>query len=128
MRPTIGTLAPDRTSRGRKGRRTDVAPILSFLADTLARWGAAMQRPLHPPAPLPPPFSVYAYEEEIKANLRRIEEAKRAAAEPALLPSTDYRTSPRPASVVTLHHGWTGGGAALPWLCGSGPADTSHPR
>lgn len=72
--------------------------LAAFLADTLVRWGAAMQRPLHPPTRLPPPFSVYAYEEEIRANLRRIEEAKRAVAEPALLPSTDYRTNPRPAA------------------------------
>ena len=50
-----------------------MAPILSFLADTLARWGAAMQRPLHPPAPLPPPFSTMVDDE--------VEEAWRAAAE-----------------------------------------------
>ncbi len=69
---------------------------MSFLTDILSRWVATMQRPIHPPAPVPL-FSVYAYEEQIRANLRRAEEAKRAAEEPTLLPSTDYRTNPRPA-------------------------------
>ena len=93
---------------------------------TLAALLARLSAPSTPDAPLP-------REAREMADAPRDRAAERAArdyeeARAALLPSTDYRTNPRPAPVVTLHHGWTGGGAALPWLCGSGPADTSHPR
>lgn len=69
--------------------------ILAFLADTLTRWGAAMQRPLHPPAPIHDAPRDWA-------GWRLDVDRAVAAAEPALLPSTDYRTNPRPSQVATV--------------------------
>lgn len=73
----------------------------AFLADTLARWGAMMQRPLHEPVPVPAaPSRDFAtmIDDEVE-EARRAEDA--SAAEP-LLPSTDYRTNPRPSQVATV--------------------------
>lgn len=67
----------------------------AFLADTLARWGAMMQRPLHEPTPVPPAPRDWA-------GWRLDVDRAIAAAEPALLPSTDYRTNPRPVQVPVV--------------------------
>ncbi len=87
--------------------------LAAFLADTLARWGAMMQRPLHEPVPVPPLSDLMRRHREmveaIEAPLNR--EAERAARDyedekrvrsAALLPSTDYRTNPRPSQVATV--------------------------
>lgn len=63
----------------------------AFLADTLARWGAMMQRPLHAPVAVPAAPTREAWRLAVDRTV--------AAAEPPLLPSTDYRTNPRPVQV-----------------------------
>ncbi len=80
----------------------------AFLIDTLARWGAMMQRPLHEPAdPLRMPLLCAPLRDWSAFTEARIQERERqamavAAAEPALLPSTDYRTNPRPMQVPVV--------------------------
>lgn len=100
-----------------------MANVFALLTSTLSRL-AAPSPTLDAPLPREAREMADAPRDRAAERAARDYEESRAA----LLPSTGYRTNPRPASVVTLHHGWTGGGAALPWLCGSGPADTSHPR
>ena len=54
-----------------------------------------MQRPLHEPAPVPAALRDWA-------GWRLDTDRAIAAAEPALLPSTDYRTNPRPVQVPVV--------------------------
>ena len=75
----------------------------AFLADTLARWGAMMRRPIHEPVPVAPRAwetadESFAWHEEFA----RTRSAPRASEDPPLLPSTDYRTNPRPSQVATV--------------------------
>ncbi len=74
--------------------------VLAFLHDTLARWAAAVRRPLHEPAPVPPlPEDFVAMIDDEVEDARR--QADALATEP-LLPSTDYRTNPRPAQAPII--------------------------
>lgn len=74
--------------------------FLDALGSIAVAWGRSMQRPLHEHAPPPSP-------DLLLAQMRRAVAMGEAAAtmrvardaEPALLPSTDYRTNPRPAQV-----------------------------
>lgn len=65
--------------------------LAAFLAGTLARWGAMMASPLHAPAPPPPPRDWAGWRLDVDRAV--------ASTEPPLLPSTDYRTNPRPVQV-----------------------------
>ena len=84
--------------------------VLALLADTISRWGAMMQRPLHEPVPVDPlrmpllcaPLRDWTAFTEARIREREQRAADVAAAEPALLPSTDYRTNPRPVQVATV--------------------------
>jgi hypothetical protein len=87
----------------------------AFLADTLARWGAMMQRPLHEPVPVAAaPSSEWAWGvpgafenrtewlAEFDARNAIAREENHARATVALLPSTGYRTNPRPMQVPVV--------------------------
>ena len=73
--------------------------LAATLADLLSRWGAMMASPLHAPAPVPRAWETadesFAWHEEFA----RTRSAPPAREEPPLLPSTDYRTNPRPVQV-----------------------------
>ena len=70
--------------------------ILDALGSIACAWGRAMQRPLHEPVPAAPSRDFTAMIDDEVEEARNRADAR--AAEP-LLPSTDYRTNPRPSQI-----------------------------